>query len=96
MNNYPFTPLGVQDMQAALYALTDTQLELVAQLIETDFGAWVTNTFQLDPSQLLYLDGMNATFLQSLGQRTALAVRHRLPLVVMIWRNARMGRDSMK
>jgi hypothetical protein len=83
MEKYPFTPAGVQDMQTALYALSDPQLELEAEVIENDFAAWVSDTFDLDSTQLSFLGNLNGDFLNSCGLRTALAVRHRLPIYLV-------------
>jgi len=80
MKTYPFTPSGVQDMQADLYALPDTQLELVAYHIQTDFSGWIQQTFDLDPGQQTFLINLSPFFITSSGFSTALAVRNRLAI----------------
>lgn len=84
MEKFPFTPQGVQDMQAALYALPNDQLHAMALSIRADFVAWLQDMFEFSPSQLEFIQNLNPFFLISAGDSTAMAAYNRLPITLTL------------
>jgi len=56
--SYSLTPQGVADQLAALYALSDSDLEKEANSIKSDFRNWVKNHFILSENQKKYLNDL--------------------------------------
>lgn len=83
MAKFPFTPQGVQDMQAELYALPDDQLRAIAETIRTHFSGWVLDTFELDSGQQQFFGGLSPLFIRSSADSTSLAVANRLPIILV-------------
>ncbi|MGY3055238.1 hypothetical protein ACVWYG_003453 [Pedobacter sp. UYEF25] len=80
MENYPFTNEGFQDLQQQLYVLTDLELESEAAEIRTDFIAWMISNFALQPSQLIFIGGIEVKAARWLAEQTAFAIENRLPI----------------
>lgn len=83
MNKYDFTPLGMQQLLAALYALDDSALAAEAAALANDFTGWCLQHFNLDTSQLAYLMGMSPQMQEQLAQRGSYYLSHRLPINLM-------------
>lgn len=49
---FPFSPEGVQDLLAELYALPDPDLAIEANAISSDFKLWIADKFILSAGQL--------------------------------------------
>lgn len=80
MPQQPFTPVGVQAKFTELYALSNTDLLAQANLVRTDFRAWVANNFTLNGDQLMYLDNLNDDWVQLSACQTSFAMKQRLPV----------------
>lgn len=80
MPQVPLTPAGVQQKITEVYALSDPQLTVQADAIRSDFRQWVKDNFSLANSQLTYLDGMAADWLQFAGDITSMAFKYRRPV----------------
>ena len=76
----PFTTEGIAAWQQSLQSLTQQQLQELAAQITANFKAWLANTFILEPSQLDYLKGINASFLQLLAAQLAFAIANKLTI----------------
>lgn len=55
---YPFSPSGLANKVAELYALTDTALYAEADAVADDLTAWLALNFTFDTYQQNYLDMM--------------------------------------
>ena len=80
MAKAPFTPAGVQQKLAELYALSDADLSGQASLIRSGFQQWVKDNFTLDANQSSYLDGMDDRWIEQAASQSAFAVANRLPI----------------
>ena len=80
MTKYPFTTAGFEDLQTALYALTDPELNVQAQLILMDFNDWMEANFDLSTSQITFLESINPETRLFTAFQTSYAVRNRLPV----------------
>lgn len=80
MNKYDFTPLGMQQLLAALYALDDAALNAEAAALANDFVGWCMQHFNLDARQLAYLTGMSSPMQQQIAQRGSYFLSKRLPI----------------
>ena len=77
---YPFTPQGVASWQSNLQTATDVQLQQEANQISSNFKSWLTGTFQLEPGQVDFFDGLTAYFVQLMSAKIAFAVANRIPV----------------
>lgn len=84
MAQEPFTPAGVQQKQADLYVLPDTQLKAQANLVRADFRQWVKDNFLLDTNQTNYLDGIDNRWVQLVSCQTGFAIENRLPIDLVV------------
>jgi len=82
MSKFPFTNDGAADLFAALYQLPDEVLQEEIILVQQNFKEWVANHFILSTDQESYLNNLPATFTQSAGALTALAMSNRLPVML--------------
>ncbi|SEL41601.1 hypothetical protein [Parapedobacter koreensis] len=80
MGKFEFSQAGLQELLMQLYALSDSELEVVADSAATDFTGWVLNYFELSPSQVAFLQSLNPQFIVASGVDTAVVLRHRLPI----------------
>lgn len=80
MTKEPMTPVGVQDKIDALYALTDTALEVQAAAIQSDFKEWIKANFTLTSKQEDYLDALGSQILGYFGAQSSVAFSNRLPI----------------
>lgn len=78
----PFTPAGVDQRIAHIYAQDDASVEQEALAVETDLFAWMQDNFLLDPSQVAYMLSLGEGFAQSVGQQLAFSFRHRLAVTM--------------
>jgi hypothetical protein len=84
MAQQPFTPAGVQQMQADLYLLSDADLQVEAALIRSDFRQWVADKFILDASQETYLANLQDEFVAIAAGQTGTAVTYRLGIIMVV------------
>jgi hypothetical protein len=80
MEKVSFTPDGFDDLQTALYALSNAELEIEASAVFTDYVNWVKDHFILNTAQESYLEGLDTLFIAQLASRAAIAFLNRLPL----------------
>ena len=83
MEKFEFSPAGVAALCHHLYQLNDTALAIEATAIEADFKAWTAQHFELDESQLLYLNNLPFEASRFLAFQSSFAVGHRLPVVLI-------------
>ncbi|WAC42251.1 hypothetical protein [Pedobacter sp. SL55] len=77
---HPFTTEGVAAWQLSLQPLNNQQLQELAAQITADFKIWLTQTFELAPSQVSYLYNLNESFLQLAAAQVGFAVANSLPV----------------
>ncbi|MBU0695430.1 MAG: hypothetical protein KKE39_02735 [Bacteroidetes bacterium] len=77
MNKHDFTPLGMQQLLAALYALNDEALAAEAAALQNDFNGWCMLHFNLDSQQLSYLMGIDQQMQVQLSSRGSYYLKQR-------------------
>lgn len=82
MEKFPFTSLGFDQLQHALYALTNPELEIEAALVKDHFDAWISKHFDLSESQLLFLAAIDPKVKAFLAFETSFAIGNRLPVLL--------------
>ncbi|QEK50939.1 hypothetical protein FYC62_04065 [Pedobacter aquae] len=80
MEKVPFTPAGLQQLLTTLYALSDQELNLVADALHQNFKLWVAEHFDLDEAQLAYLYSLDERFVSQAAARGSYFMAHRLPI----------------
>ncbi|QIL42203.1 hypothetical protein G7074_24845 [Pedobacter sp. HDW13] len=83
MQKFPFTDLGVQDLQNQLYQCTDAQLKAEEDLILLNFRKWVAEHFTLSTDQLLFIEKQDRKMISFLASQTAIAIINRLPITLI-------------
>lgn len=89
MEKQPFTSAGFAALQLQLYALPDAELATEAANLSTDFTQWIADHFELDPTQLAFLNGLPAATISFLAQQTSTCVAYRLPIYLAKDANAK-------
>jgi hypothetical protein len=84
MRKVPFTPAGILDKQAELYALDQLNLDNQAALILGQFVQWVKDNFTLTTSQSDYLDGIDGDFFDLLRTEISDTVSMREPITLVV------------
>jgi len=84
MTPQPFTPAGVQQLQAELNQLSPADLQTQVNLIQSDMASWVSNNFTLTADQQTYLGGIDDRFMNYAGNLTAFAVANNLPISLTV------------
>lgn len=79
----PFTSEGVKQKLAAVYALTDPELAVQANLVKTDFNAWMIDNFILDTTQQTYLNNLPNNAIGYLSGEISFCFLNRLPVVLL-------------
>lgn len=82
MSKFPFTTEGVQDKLVELYALSDEDLNLQADKIESNFEVWMDENFILNSAQKTFMNNMNEEVLKYYGSQCATCFRHRLTITL--------------
>lgn len=82
MEKFPFTDQGASELMATLYQLSNTALKLEADAAGADFRFWVSEHFELSPSQLDYLDGIDEQWVLVAAGQTKEFLEHRKPIVL--------------
>lgn len=80
MKKMIFNAMGIQALQAELYALKDELLYMEATAVTTDFRSWMKSKFEFSLSQIDYLDKLSSDFIYYISQRISFAIAHRLPI----------------
>lgn len=98
---HQFSPEGVAAWQQSLQPLTNQQRQELAAQITADFKTWLTNNFELAPSQVDFLDGLNASFVQLAAAQVGFAVANSLPVKItkpdgVMARGSKLIRDKSK
>ncbi|MEC3880217.1 hypothetical protein [Parapedobacter sp. 10938] len=84
MSMQPFTPVGVANKMADLYALSDPALLIEADAIRADFRDWVSTNFILDATQQTRLADLNDKWVQIAACQLGFAVENRLPVTLEV------------
>ncbi|XHR94278.1 hypothetical protein ACFJIV_28990 [Mucilaginibacter sp. UC70_90] len=82
MTPQPFTAAGMELKLAELYSLPDPDLFQQANMVATDFRAWVSENFILDNAQNTYLFGLDERYTSYTGQIAKTAIESRLPIIL--------------
>lgn len=82
MNTYPLTSAGASQLLDELYALPQTELQLEADAAGADFPLWVKSHFELDPSQIDYLDNIDQQWIETAASETKSALENRSPITL--------------
>ncbi|WP_461791629.1 hypothetical protein [Pedobacter sp.] len=80
MEKFPFTGQGAKALMTELYQLSDPALQLEANAAGADFRLWIGSHFELDQSQLEYLDGIDETWIAVAAQDTKAFLAARKPI----------------
>lgn len=72
-----FTPHDVNNRLAEIRVADDVVVEAEAVSVETDFNRWLLFNFELQGSQIAYLESLGSVFSETTGQRLAQAFRAR-------------------
>lgn len=80
MKKQPFDSAGVQALQRALYALSDSLLQAEAEEARADFIPWLMRHFEFTPSQVSYIGNMDAEFSEIAAELVAFHIGHRYPI----------------
>jgi hypothetical protein len=84
MTPQPFTPAGVQQMQAELNQLSASDLQTQVDLMQSDLRSWVSNNFTLDADQQTYLQQIDSRFMDYAGYLTGFAVLNQLTVSLTV------------
>ncbi|WP_277014286.1 hypothetical protein [Flavobacterium lindanitolerans] len=79
---FPFSPEGVQDLLAELYALPDPDLAIEANAISSDFKLWIADKFILSAGQLSYLNAISNGVTDYYGQQCSFCFGNRLEIIL--------------
>ncbi len=80
MAQEPLTSSGIATKQSDLYALSNNNLQLEVDSINTDFRGWLKTNFIFTSTQEAYLDSMDNNFIDFAAEQTAYAVKNRLTI----------------
>ena len=80
MHKQPFTQAGFRALQAQLYQLNDTLLQLEADAIVLNFEHWFFNHLDVSLNQLSFLNEINPKALSFIAKQTSFAIANRLPV----------------
>ncbi|MHA4894119.1 hypothetical protein ACXZ1K_05150 [Pedobacter sp. PWIIR3] len=79
---YAFTQSGVDALLQELYQLPKFELKAESETLKTNFREWLSDRFELKPSQLDYLNNMNAQTLKLTAASCSFALANQLPIYV--------------
>ena len=80
MKKIPFSNAGFQALQKELYALSDANLQVVSNAVFNHFNDWMSENFELSPSQIGFIENLNPKMTNLLAGQTAMALINRLPI----------------
>lgn len=80
---YPFTPEGVNQKLDDLYALSDNDLKVQADLIKADLPQWMNNNFSLTTEQQTYLNNLENRAVIYLQDQCSFNVENRLTIFLV-------------
>ena len=83
MHKQPFTQAGFLALQAQLYQLNDTLLQLEADAIALNFEHWFFNHLDVSLNQLSFLNEISPKALSFIAKQTSFAVANRLPVSLL-------------
>lgn len=83
MHKQPFTQAGFLALQAQLYQLNDTLLQLEADAIALNFEHWFFNHLDVSLNQLSFLNEISQKALSFIAKQTSFAVANRLPVSLL-------------
>lgn len=76
--SYPFTPTGVSNQLADLYALTPAQLAVEAAAVKADLRTWLIDHFTLSNDQKTYLNKIPDSAIKDFADQIAYCFSHKL------------------
>lgn len=91
MEKFPFSPAGIQDLLTQIYGLPDPQLNQEAASVAADFRSWIKNNFELESSQVSYLDNIDNRFIVYSAVKVQHFILNRLPITLIKPVNANDG-----
>ncbi len=62
MKKFQLHQRGIEELQRILYALPDAKLAAEVLALRTDFKEWVKTKFELQPSELNFIDDLSPQF----------------------------------
>ena len=80
MRKFKFDADGLQELLKEIYALPDQKLQQHAGLIVANFKLWVDSNFDLQNSQLDYLNKISDRFIAAAAFELGRSVGNRLPV----------------
>lgn len=82
MPKQAFTPAGVLQKTADLYALPQPDLDIEAGLARADLRLWTKDNFTLSISQEAWLDSIDNRFINYLAFQVGFALENRLDIIL--------------
>ena len=82
MTKFPFTPAGVAAMCQHFYQFPDAELKVESEELGEDFPLWVTEHFELKPSQVAYLDKIAPQVIDFMAANAEFAFGNRRPIIL--------------
>jgi hypothetical protein len=80
MEKFPFSQTGFEALRAKLYALPNPLLHAKAEEIRVDFPAFILDSFELEPPQIVFFSNLHADTIYFMASTVSLALRNRLPI----------------
>lgn len=84
MPQQPLTPSGVQQKLTELYALNDVQLQAESNALKDNFRQWTKDNFSLNAEQTVYLDNMDAEWIEPTSYTLSIAIRYRRAVTLTV------------
>lgn len=82
-NQFPFNQVGATDWRIALYAATQTVIDVEKQFIQTGFINWLPQRFQLSTDQFQYAVSLGPQAQQSIANSLITAIDNRANIVLV-------------
>lgn len=92
---FPFTSEGVQDWKNKLYESTEEEIFQEQQLIALNLQAWLPSRFELEDSQIAYMQSLGTLTLEQIGIDINQAINNRANITVQR-EQPQPGKDNSK
>ena len=83
MEKQSFTPTGLQQLLAQIYALSPVDIATQSQALMTDPKTWIQDHFLLNAHQQHFLDHLPVATLAFLGDQGSFAIANHLPITLI-------------
>lgn len=80
MQKFPFSPTGLQELLGQLYQLPDSKLSAEAASAAADLRNWLSERFELEQSQLNYLNLLDTQFIADAAEQVRYFMASRKPI----------------